>query len=600
MHDFLVYLIAMVILVPISKYAGLGSVIGYLIAGFVIGPQGLNILHQNNQQGTSELAEFGVIMMLLLIGLELNPRMLWKMRGPIFGLGSLQVLGTLTIFSLGLMFLQLPWNTAIAIGLILSVSSTAIAMQTLQEKGYAKSAGGMHAFSVLLFQDLAVIPMLALLPFLGLAKNTSQDTSALKQALLIISAVVGMVGAGRFAIHPVFKRIGKLKLRETFTALALLIVAAAATLMHAVGLSPALGAFLAGVVLADSEFRHQIHADIEPFKGLLLGLFFMTIGSNLQLSLIVEKPLVILAWVLTIVLGKAAFIYGLGRASKLRPPESLLFAAALAQGGEFAFVLIAQTGQILSTEMVQVLATSIAISMALAPLFIQFTIKFAMSRFDCQTPEERLPDEVDEAEKRNPVLVVGIGRFGQTLVRFLKANRFPATVLDMDSEQIDIMARFGIKSYFGDGSNPDLLRAAGLDQAKVLVLAIDEPEQAINIVELIRPLYPNLPIYTRAYDRIHAYRLLHLGVTEVMIETSGSAVFLGIEVLKKLGVRPEVAQSKAEIFHINNQRSIRDLAKRYHQDDRETFIQASKEMSEQLEALLRSDPKEMMENPASP
>lgn len=598
MHDLLVYLLAMVVVVPVSKFAGLGSVIGYLIAGALIGPQALGLIGGANHEASS-VAEFGVIMMLLLIGLELNPRVLWKMRGPVLGLGTIQVVSAIALFAGALLCLGTAWQTAIVVGMIVSVSSTAIVLQTLQEQGYAKSVGGERTFAVLLFQDMAVIPMLALLAAFGAGASGAVAASPLKKAFFVLVAVATIIAAGRLLVRPLFKLVARTKLRETFTALALLIVMAAATLMHAVGLSPALGAFLAGVVLADSEYRHQIEADIEPFKGLLLGLFFITIGSSIQFGLIAAKPLYILAWAAAIVGGKALLVYVTGRATKMRAPESLLFAVALAQGGEFAFVLIAQAGALLSPELAQVLTSAIVLSMALAPLLIKLTIQKGMSRLECVKPETRLPDTVDESEKDNPVLVVGIGRFGQTLVRLLRANGYASTVLDIDSEQIATIARFGIKSYFGDGSNLDLLRAAGLERAKLLVLAIDEPEVAIRIVETVRQQYPSLPIFTRAYDRIHAYKLLHLGVNEIAIETSGSAILLGTEILKTLGVRPERAQAKASLFQENNQRSIHHLAKRFHEDDSETFLQATKQASEQLENILRSDPEELMRGASS-
>lgn len=599
MRDLLTYLLAMAIVVPVSKHIGLGSVIGYLISGAIIGPHGLSLL-TNSSGGTSELAEFGVIMMLLLIGLELNPRVLWKMRGPIFGLGSLQLLSTTAAFSIGAMLFGVSWTTALATGMIIAASSTAIALQVLQEHGYAKSGGGERAFAVLLFQDLAVIPMLAVLPFLASGGvGGAAEPLPWRKAALAFGAIFALIVGGRFLTRPLFKLIARTKLRETFTALALLIVVASAMLMHAVGLSPALGAFLAGLVLADSEFRHQIESDIEPFKGLLLGLFFITIGASIQFSRIAQSPLTIAEWVAAIIIGKAILLYGLGRFSKLNRPESLLFAVSLAQGGEFAFVLIAQSGNLLSAETAQTLTAAVAISMAIAPLLIKFTIRHAMSRMECVKASERAPDTVDESEKDNPVLVIGVGRFGQTLIRFLRANGYRATVLDIDSEQIDIIARFGIKSYFGDGSNIDLLRAAGLERAKALVLAIDEPETAIKIAELVRRHQPTLPIFSRVYDRVHAYRMIHLGITEVAIETSGSALTLGMEVLKSLGMREDRAQAKAQLFQVNNQRSIRMLAKRFHEDDRETFIQASRQLSEQLEALLQSDPEQLLQGASS-
>lgn len=592
MHDFFIYLLSIVAIVPLSKYLGLGSVIGYLIAGALIGPQGLSLL-ENGTDHTSEIAEFGIIMMLLLIGLELKPRFLWKMRGPIFGLGSVQMISTIAIFAIALGLSGTPWTIATVIGMTVSVSSTAISLQTLQEQGYAKSIAGERAFAVLLFQDLAVIPLLAILPFLGTYAVSANTGSASQKALLICGAVVTIIGIGRFVLRPLFKLIAQTKLRETFTALALLIVSGATILMHRVGLSPALGAFLAGVVLADSEFRHQIEADIEPFKGLLLGLFFITIGSRLRFDLIVLNPLLIAQWVFAIIAVKTILIYIIGRSFRLRPPESLLFGVSLAQGGEFAFVLIGQSHGILAPETAQMLTAAIVLSMAFAPLLIKLAIKKGMSKLECVKPTERLPDTVDETAKDNPILVIGIGRFGQTLIRFLRANSYSCTVLDMDSEQIEIMSRFGIKAYFGDGTNIDLLHAAGLDRCKVLVLAIDEPESAIKIATLVRQHRPSLPIFARVYDRLHAYEMLPLGVQEIAIETSGSALALGVEVLKTLGLRADRAEAKAQLFQVNNQRSIHELSKRFHQEDRETFLQSAKQAADELESILRSDPEEL-------
>jgi len=601
MHDLLVYLLSMVIMVPLSKRVGFGAVIGYLIAGSLIGPEGFSLLN-GSESFTAQVADFGVIMMLLLIGLELSPKLLWKLRGPILGLGSIQVLLTSMVCMIGAMtFLDMDWRSALCVGMILSVSSTAVSLQSLQELGYSKSVGGERSFAVLLFQDVAVIPMLAILPLLGAhsAIENGQSLPALTRTFLTLGAVAAIIVSGRLMIRPLFKFISRMKLRETFTALALFIVAAAAALMHEVGVSPALGAFLAGVVLADSEYEHQIEADIEPFKGLLLGLFFMTVGSGLKLGLIWSEPLVVLGWVCAIVFGKSILTYALGRLVKLRPPESLLFSVSLAQGGEFAFVLVAQSTGLINEELSQILIASVALSMAISPILIKLTVRYGMSRLDCVKSEERLPDTVDESERDNPVLVVGIGRFGQTLIRFLRANGYASTVLDIDSEQIEIMAKFGIKSYFGDGSNLDLLRAAGLDRAKVLVLALDEPEITLKIVEMIRAYNPALPIYARAFDRVQAYKLLHLGVSEIVVETSGSALTLGKDVLQALGVSAERAESKGQLFEVNNRRSIRDLSKRFHLDDRETFIQASRQMSEQLEAMLKADPEELLRGASS-
>lgn len=586
MHDLVVYLLAMVLVVPLSKYAGLGSVIGYLIAGVLIGPHGFSLLTQGSK-GTSELAEFGVTMMMLLIGLEVSPKVLWKLRGPIFGLGAAQMLGTIGLFFACSLLFQPSLAVALTIGMVISVSSTAISLQTLQELGYRKSTSGERTFSVLLFQDIAVIPILAALPLLK--NQAASEFSPWRKSILIISSVIAVAAAGRLCIRPLFRIIARTKLRETFTALALLIVLAAAELMKHAGLSPSLGAFLAGVILADSEFRHQIEADLEPFKALLLGLFFITIGSHTQISLLADKPLAITQWVIGITLAKAVLCYGVGRLSKMKAPESLLFAISLASGGEFAFVILTQANGILSPELTQTLTISIALTMAIAPLLIKLTVQKGLSRLDCIKSNERPPDVVDESEKDNPVLVIGIGRFGQTFVRFLKAGGYPCTVLDIDSEQIDITARFGMKSYFGDGSNMDLLRAAGLDRARALVIAIDEAESALKIVEQVKHYRPDLPLFSRAFDRIHAFKLIQLGANEIVIETSGSALKLGVEVLKSLGVAPIQAEAKAQSFYLHNQNTIRDLSKRFLEDDRDTFIQASRQASEQIETMLKAD-----------
>jgi monovalent cation:proton antiporter-2 (CPA2) family protein len=596
-HDLLIYLLAMVVVVPLSKRLGLGSVIGYLLAGALIGPQGLALL-TGLHDGTSELAEFGVIMMLLMIGLELNPKVLWQMRGPVFGLGSLQLLATLGAVAALALASGIPAPGAVAVGMILAVSSTAVALQSLQEGGYAKTLGGERAFAVLLFQDIAVIPMLAALAFLG-AGDAADPTPAGRKALLVLGAVAAVIVAGRFGVRPLLKLIARVRLRETFTALSLLIVAGSAALMHAVGLSPALGAFLAGVVLAESEFRHQIESDIEPFKSLLLGLFFITIGTSIRFDLIAARPGAVAAVVAGLIALKAAIVYAIGRGARMRPPESLLFAASLAQGGEFAFVLIAQARGLLPGETGQLLTAAVALSMAAAPLVISLAARRGMALLDRKRAPARAPDTVAESEKDNPVLVIGIGRFGQTLIRFLRACGYRATVLDIDSEQIDVIARFGIKSYFGDGSSLDLLRAAGLERCRALVVAIDEQETALRIVETVHQAYPQLPIFSRVYDRIHAYRMIPLGVREVAVETSGSALFLGGEVLKALGVRPERVETQARLFQANNQRSIHHLARHYHEDDDEAFLAATRQQSEQLDAMLRSDPEELLRGVSS-
>lgn len=599
MNDLLVYLLAMVLVVPLAKRLGLGAVIGYLLAGVVIGPSGLSLLSQGAAANSEPIAEFGVIMMLLLIGLELNPKVLWQMRGPIVGLGGIQVVLTIALFAAVSLLIGIGAPAVWVVGMAISISSTAIVMQSLNETGYRKTLAGERSFAVLLFQDLAIIPMLAVLPVLAGATESSTGTDWAGVGKTI-AAVLFLPLGGRYLIQPLFRALARTHLREAFTALALLIVVGTASLMHAVGLSPALGAFLAGVVLANSEFKHQIEVDLEPFKGLLLGLFFMTVGKRIELALIWNEPLQILGWIAAIVALKGFVLFAVGRIFKMPLPENVLFAVALAQGGEFAFVLLGQSQGLISNELVQVLTAAIAISMALAPLLITLTIRHVMSRLECQTPDApeasnsknlASPQELHQDDRENPVLVIGVGRFGQTLIRLMRSNGFACTVLDIDSEQIEIMSKFGIRAYFGNGSNLDLLHSAGLHHCRALVVAIDDAEAAIKIVEAVRKDRPELPIFCRVYDRVQGYKLLNLGVREIAVETSGSAVVLGTELLKALGVPTAEAERRALNFQSKNNQSIRDLAARFGTEDRESFIQASRQATEQLEAMLQADTK---------
>jgi monovalent cation:proton antiporter-2 (CPA2) family protein len=594
-NDLIIYLLSMVLVVPLSKHLGLGAVIGYLLAGILVGPSGFSLLSAAANTNSEPIAEFGVIMMLMLIGLELNPKLLWKMRGPILGMGAAQVLTTLGVFALVAVALGHAWSTAWVIGMAISVSSTAIVMQTLAERGYQKTLAGERAFAVLLFQDLAIIPMLAVLPLLGAGvAHEGLDQNRWLELSKVIAAVLVLPLAGRFAIQPLFRWLARTQLRETFTALALLIVVGTSALMHSVGLSPALGAFLAGVVLANSEFRHQIEADLDPFKGLLLGLFFITVGKRIELSLIWNEPMLILGWVLAIVAVKAGILGLIAKMVKMPLPEAILFSVALAQGGEFAFVLLGQSTGLISDRLTQELTAAIALTMAAAPLLIGVVVTRVMSRLNCQTepvaPTNHQNSSIDSSERENPILVIGVGRFGQTLIRLLRANGFPCTVLDIDSEQIDIMAKFGIRAYFGNGTNMDLMHAAGLHRCRALVIAIDDVEATLRIVEAVRKDRPDLPIFARVYDRVQAYKLLHMGVKEIAVETSGSAIVLAIEVLRAMGLDQAQAERRGHWFQTQNNQSIRDLAARFHTEDRESFIQASRQATEQLETMMKADP----------
>jgi monovalent cation:proton antiporter-2 (CPA2) family protein len=589
----LIYLLAMVITAPIAKRAGLGAVLGYLIAGALAGPDALGLVGRQ-QDDVLHLAEFGIIMMLFLIGLELKPAVLWKLRGPIFGLGGLQVAGTAAaILGIALAW-GMPWQIGLAVGLVLAASSTAIALQTLQEKGLLKSSGGQTAFSVLLFQDIAVIPILAGIPILaaslhaGAPATDASAAPAWQQVAKILGAVVCVIGAGKLLIRPIFKAVVGSQLRELSTALALLLVLATTLLMEVAGLSPALGAFLAGVVLAESEYRHQLEADIEPFKGILLAIFFISVGAGIDFKRVAADPGWIAAGVLSLILIKFGVLWAIGRFARLARPDQLLFAFSLAQGGEFAFVLLGYTQRsgLLAEQPVQMLTAIVALSMGLAPLLINAYALLILPRFAAAT-EEREPDAIDE--KDNPVIVAGFGRFGQGVTRFLRSCGVECTVLDFDPEQVDIVRKFGFKAFYGDASRMDLLRSAGAERARLLIIAIDDKDKATEMVESVQKEFPHLKLLVRAYDRLHAYELIHRGVQDVHIETAGSAINLGSDALRALGFRANRAVQLAQSFRKRNEQSIRELAKLYHEEDEETYITHAKGWLSALEQTMRND-----------
>jgi monovalent cation:proton antiporter-2 (CPA2) family protein len=588
-----IYLAAMVVTVPIARRFGLGAVLGYLIAGALLGPSALRLLGDGESgAGAVHVAEFGVIFMLFLIGLELRPSVLWKLRGSIFGLGGLQMLATTAAFAALAIAFGLPPRTGVAIGMILAMSSTAIVIQTLQERGLAKRSGGEAAFSVLLFQDISVIPVLAILPFLALApvESVSHGVSAWMQLGRIVGAVVLVIGVGRYLLRYVFRAVAMAKLRELFTAMALLLVLATTLLMQQVGLSPALGAFLAGVVLAESEYRHQLEVDIEPFKGLLLGVFFISIGSGIDFAQVAREPLVTLGLVAGLILVKGAILLGLGRLFRLAKRESVLLAFALAQGGEFAFVLlgISREGGVLGPEAAQLLTAAVAMSMALAPLLISLFVH-QVEPLICEEAarRKREPDVVDTRDGQ--VILAGIGRFGQTISRLLRASGYKVTVLDFDADQVDLMRKFGAKAFFGDASNLDLLHSAGAGSARILAIAIDDYEATLRMAEEVHQRFPHLRILARAYDRVHAYKLIHRGVTDVYIETSGSALNMGTDALVALGVSPAQARRTAALFKQGNEESIQAMAKTYHEADEATFVNQSRGWLDQMEKMLQDD-----------
>jgi len=595
LYQAFIYLLAAIVAVPLAKRLGLGSVIGYLLAGAVIGPHALRFVHGGGD--VMHFAEFGVVMMLFVIGLELRPALLWQLRRPILGLGGMQVVGTALVLGLGAFWLGLPWKSSLAVGLILAMSSTAIVLQSLGEKGLMKTPGGEASFAVLLFQDISVIPILALIPLLaarpGAGAATHSTASGMmaglpawQQAVAVVVAVTAIVFAGRFLLRPFFRYIAATRLREMFTATALFLIVGIAMLMQKLGLSPALGTFIAGVVLAESEYRVQLETDIEPFKGLLLGLFFISVGASIDFSLIAHQPGTIALIVAGLLILKFAVLLTLGRAFGLKACDGMLFAMALAQGGEFAFVLFSFATQnaVLPAETANLLIASIALSMAAAPVLLTINDKLVRPRFQRPDPE-RAPDEIDEHD--NPVILAGFGRFGHIVGRLLRANGFGTTVLDHDADQVETLSRYGLKSFYGDASRLDLLQAAGAEHAKLFVLAIDDEAKALEIIETVQREFPRLKILARATSRQHAYEILRLGVTQVYRETLGSALDLSIDALRELGLDERRARRAAELFRKHDEASVRELAKL--KDDDEAYISIARKHIENLERALQSD-----------
>lgn len=595
LYQVFIYLLAAIVAVPLAKRLGLGSVIGYLLAGAVIGPYALRFVDGGSD--VMHFAEFGVVMMLFVIGLELRPALLWQMRRPILGLGGLQVVGTAGVLGLVAVWLGLSWKPSLAIGLILAMSSTAIVLQSLGEKGLMKTPGGEASFAVLLFQDVAVIPILALMPLLAAYPGSGSATHsngsgmmmglpAWQQAVLVVAAVSAIIFAGRFLLRPFFRYIADTRLREMFTATALFIVVGIAMLMQKLGLSPALGTFIAGVVLAESEYRVQLEADIEPFKGLLLGLFFISVGTSIDFSLIAQQPGTIALIGAGLIGFKFLVLLALGRGFGLKPCDGMLFAFALAQGGEFAFVLFSFATQnaVLPPETANLLVAAVALSMAAAPVLLMINDRLVRPRFQGHEPE-RDHDEIDEHD--NPVILAGFGRFGHIVGRLLRANGFGTTVLDHDADQVVTLSRYGMKSFYGDASRLDLLQAAGAERARLFVLAIDDEARALQIIETVKREFPRLQILARATSRQHAYEILRLGVKQVYRETLGSALDLSVDALQSLGMDERRARRAAQIFREHDEASVREMARL--DDDDEAYLSVARKHIENLERALQSD-----------
>lgn len=607
-----IYLAAAVIAVPIAARLGLGSVLGYLAAGILIGP--VFGLVGTETKDLQHFAEFGVVMMLFLIGLELEPRTLWDMRHRLLGLGGMQVvLSTAALMAVAMAYGE-PWGTSLAIGLTLSLSSTAIVLQTLDEKGLMQTTGGRSVFSVLLTQDIAVIPILAFLPLLAvtLPVHVSGDGSILRPdvgedhggaahsalslvdglpawgvTLVTIGAIAAVIFAGVFLTRPVFRYIHAAHLREMYTALALLIVVSISALMTLVGLSPALGAFLAGVVLASSEFRHELETDLNPFKGLLLGLFFITVGAGINFGLLFSNMPAILSMALLVIVIKGGILWVLGRAFKLKGRDQWLFALGLAQAGEFGFVLVAFSVNqgVIAQDVAETLLLVIALSMLITPLLFILYDLIARKMGDGAVSHE--PDDIDS---EGPVIIAGVGRFGQIVNRLVKASGFETVVLDNDMETIQLMRRFGFKGFLGDPTRVDILNAAGLKAARVLVVALDDKEAAIKLVAIARRERPDLHIVARAYDRTHTYRLFRAGANDIVREMFDSSLRAGRYVLENIGLSEFEAAEAERVFYHHDRDALKQLAPLWDPNvppsENKAYVERSRELQTELETAI--------------
>ncbi|HSG33365.1 MAG TPA: monovalent cation:proton antiporter-2 (CPA2) family protein [Sphingomonadaceae bacterium] len=563
-----------VLAVPIATRLGLGSVLGYLIAGMAISPA-LVVLGVD-VGSLQQFAEFGVVMMLFLIGLELEPRKLWEMRGHLLGLGGGQVLVTMLVFAAVALLTGERWQTALVIGMILALSSTAIVLQTLDEKGLMKTEGGKSSFSVLLFQDIAVIPMLAVIPLLAVpelaagaaaghagAGGHGPESSILEglpawlSGLATLAAIAFIALAGNFLTRPIFRFIAMAGLRELFTATALLFVVGIALLMTTVGLSPALGTFLAGVVLANSEYRHELESDIDPFKGLLLGLFFITVGAGINFALLVEDWQSVLSWTAVLIVTKLVVLYALGGLFGIRGQDRWLFSLALAQAGEFGFVLLsfAVGNQVMPAALAEELLLVVALSMLVTPLLFILYDRLIVPHFD--RGRERAFDTIEDTGE---IIIAGRGRVGGIVDRMLDTAGYRATVIDYSSRQIEILGKFGIRAYYGDATRPDLLHSAGIARARLLIIAIDDRAATNRLLTHVLKNYPQVHVIARAYDRNHVFELWSLGCRDVIRETYDSSLRMGRSAYEALGVSHSRALEMASAFEEMDRRSTRDIA----------------------------------------
>ncbi|TFZ03676.1 glutathione-regulated potassium-efflux system protein KefC [Ramlibacter humi] len=583
----LTYLAAAVIVVPLSRALGLGSIIGYLAAGIVIGPWGLGLVRDAEE--TLHFAEFGVVLMLFLVGLELEPKRLWSLRRPIFGWGGAQVAGCTAVLFVAGVLAGVGWRISLVAALGLALSSTAIALQVMGERNLLPTTSGQAGFAILLFQDVAAIPILALLPLLGGTTDANAGDGAWLQGAKIVGVIAAIVLGGRLLLRPTLRWIARSRTPEIFTAASLLLVVAIAALMQLVGLSMALGAFLAGVLLAESEYRRELETDIEPFKGLLLGLFFIAVGMSIDFGVLMKQPLLMAAIVIGFLLLKSVVIWFLARGMGLERQDRPVFTLLLAQGGEFAFVVFqaAAGNNVFSPAIASLLVGAVAVSMLLSPLLLVAVDRFVLSRFTRSRANE--PEVISE-QQHAPVIIAGFGRYGQIMGRLLNAQGVPATVLDHDADMIEAARSFGYKVFYGDATRLDLLRIAGAGTAKVLVVAVDDTEQSLRIVDLAREHFAHLQLVVRARDVTHWNQLRDRGVTNVERELFEASLRSARSVLELLGQTPSEARGVAMRFRRHNIELFERMHPYYR--DRSKLIAVVKQGRQQLEEQMAREREE--------
>lgn len=609
----LIYLGSAVVMVPIAKRLGLGSVLGYLIAGLLIGPYALSWVGEEGGD-IMQFAEMGVVMMLFLIGLDLEPRSLWRLRRDIAGMGGLQVALTALVVTLLVYYLPLGLSThqGIALGLIFAMSSTAIVLQTMAENNWMQTEAGNKAFSVLLFQDIAVILIIAILPLLGSGEMPTGGADGAKteflsqfvpwaRTLVVFGAIALIIIAGRYLARPLFQMVAATNLRELFSATALLLVVGISVLMSLVGLSPALGAFLAGVVLANSEYKHELEGDIEPFKGLLLGLFFVSVGVSINFDVIANNPLLVVVSVLCVMVLKLLVLVVLGKLFKMRRQQNLLFSFSLAQVGEFAFVLFAfsEKQDIFNKELFDLLMVIVAVSMAFSPIFMVFLDKVWMrhvfNRFNKAQEAEKsavlgLLGEQTIPDGRK-VIIAGYGRFGSVIGRFLKVNGVASTILDTDSDRVEILRRNGVEAFYGDALRLDLLNSIGADQASLFVVALNDRLKVLRLVKLIKSHFPEAHIVARAHGQREAYELMDAGVLHVYRETLDTSIRAGKDALTILGVDEDKAQRALNIFLEHDEKTIKSLAAA--RFDEKEYYRLIRSETDHLQLMIENDLEEL-------